>query len=433
MRELIKKIVIFLLRFQRCRSWASLFCRWYNIIYDQASSGLTDTISEIRLLQPRPSPATGYRLNLLIPTLAERHVYGGIATALKFFEAMAPEFTNLRIIVLDSTANANDNIAPYNGWRCVAAASDDADGNVVAGCIDRSTGLPVRANDVFIATAWWSAYLARDLVTWQCKHYGVRHRFAYLIQDYEPGFYPWSSRYALAEATYRHPEEIIAIFNTGILRDYFAHEQYRFDCQHTFEPRLHPALLEARQALPERRKERMILVYGRPGVERNAFPIIVRALGLWQQKYAHAGAWQVVSAGEPHAPIDFGGGRQLVSVGKLPIRGYAEKLDAAAIGISLMVSPHPSYPPLEMASFGVRVITNRYANKDLAKVHDGIVSLPVLEPEALADQLSALCEAYEADAWTNKSHAFAVGDYLEPGELFPFVYQVRKELVPGSV
>ena len=35
----------------------------------------------------------------------------------------------------------------------------------------------------------------------------------------------------------------------------------------------------------------------------------------------------------------------------------------ASIGISLMESPHPSYPPIEMALFGVNVITNIYESK----------------------------------------------------------------------
>lgn len=37
-------------------------------------------------------------------------------------------------------------------------------------------------------------------------------------------------------------------------------------------------------------------------------------------------------------------------------------------GISLMSSPHPSYPPLEMSVFGIKVITNNYSNKDLSSL-----------------------------------------------------------------
>ena len=41
----------------------------------------------------------------------------------------------------------------------------------------------------------------------------------------------------------------------------------------------------------------------------------------------------------------------------------------SAIGISLMVSPHPSYPPLEMAHLGMLVLTNGFGAKDLSTWH----------------------------------------------------------------
>jgi hypothetical protein len=65
-----------------------------------------------------------------------------------------------------------------------------------------------------------------------------------------------------------------------------------------------------------------------------------------------------VSVGELHRDIRLARGVILQSKGKLSLEEYAACLEDAAIGLSLMVSPHPSYPPLEMAEFSVRVITN---------------------------------------------------------------------------
>jgi hypothetical protein len=52
-----------------------------------------------------------------------------------------------------------------------------------------------------------------------------------------------------------------------------------------------------------------------------------------------------------------------------------------------MLSPHPSYPPLEMAAFGVRVVTNTYANKDLSHLSPFIESLPIVTPESIGTSL----------------------------------------------
>ncbi|MEM4724914.1 MAG: hypothetical protein QXP01_07875, partial [Candidatus Hadarchaeum sp.] len=282
-------------------------------------------------LQPVVSDNDSKRLNLLVPTLLKQHVFGGIATALRFMEAMASSYEHLRIVVLDSQVSAENTVAPYNTWMALKSSDHDPDGRVVIECCDRATGIPVRRGDRFIATAWWSAQLAHQLAYWQYKQYGVLHRYAYLIQDYEPGFYPWSSRYALAEATYHRPQETIAIFNTSLLRDYFAGQGYRFDRQFVFEPALNSTLQRARQEQPARIKQRLILVYGRPGVARNAFPIIVQALILWHSQYPQAADWEVVSVGEPHPPVPIAGGRQLTSLGKLALADYAEILGRAAI------------------------------------------------------------------------------------------------------
>jgi hypothetical protein len=62
-------------------------------------------------------------------------------------------------------------------------------------------------------------------------------------------------------------------------------------------------------------------------------------------------------------------------------------LNRACAGVSLMVSPHPSYPPLEMASAGCVTVTNSYEGKDLTRRSDRFISLDAMTPQALADAL----------------------------------------------
>src|SRR5438270_12935147 len=69
--------------------------------------------------------------------------------------------------------------------------------------------------DLFIATTWWTAHIARD---------GLRfidaERFLYLIQEYEPFTFPMGTYAALAEQSYRFPH--VALFSRELLRDYFS-------------------------------------------------------------------------------------------------------------------------------------------------------------------------------------------------------------------
>ena len=128
-------------------------------------------------------------------------------------------------------------------------------------------------------------------------------------------------------------------------------------------------------ASPAVPRSRTIVVYGRPGIPRNAFPAIVDGLRAWRAGDPNAAEWNVISVGEAHPEIDLGGGAMLRSSGKLDLDAYARLLRGSAIGVSLMVSPHPSYPPLEMAHLGMLVLTNGFGAKDLSSWHDNIRSV----------------------------------------------------------
>lgn len=58
-----------------------------------------------------------------------------------------------------------------------------------------------------------------------------------------------------------------------------------------------------------------------------------------------------------------------------------------------MVSPHPSYPPLEMAANGIKVLTNTYENKDLSTLHENLESFTLFDPVNLALRLKAMAQA----------------------------------------
>ena len=88
-----------------------------------------------------------------------------------------------------------------------------------------------------------------------------------------------------------------------------------------------------------------------------------------------------------HENIILQPGIVIKSLGKLTIEGYIQHLEKSHIGISLMASPHPSYPPLEMATFGLYTITNKFENKDISKNHPMIHSIDYPLPEDVSKEL----------------------------------------------
>lgn len=363
-----------------------------------ANSSLETAIPEATPIQCRPSQIDTARMNLLVPALSIKHVFGGISTALDFFSYLTANFENVRIILTDQSEFKHEDNPVFNGWGISALDDEDLNGRWIVSAGDRyGKTLPVSKADRFVATAWWTAKIAQFIQGWQCAIFKFSEppKYAYMIQDFEPGFYPWSSRYALAESTYYHTENFVSIFNTSFLKEFFDVEGYHFSCHYTFEPKLNKKLLELRTRALKQVRERRVLVYGRPSVARNAFEIIVMGLRRWVEQNP-ASDWTFVSAGELHAPVDLGGGNTLVSLGKLSLDEYAMELGRCFAGISLMISPHPSYPPLEMAVFGIQVVTNRYKSKDLSVFADNFHCLESISPEDISITLDKLTRKFEA-------------------------------------
>ncbi|MGO8973337.1 MAG: hypothetical protein ACLQNV_07390 [Steroidobacteraceae bacterium] len=292
---------------------------------------------------------------------------------------------NARIITLTDGVDSEsmDAVKAYTHVS-LAAENTELPRTVVDASGAPADQLPVRKHDVFLATAWWTAYFGFEARNMQKSLYGEAPPLYYFIQDHEPDFYGWSTRYALARSTDLRPDQTRAIINSEELYNFFA-KNYGFADACYVPYAVNERLRRSFKAVP---KERIILVYARPSTQRNAFEILVDGLRLWQQADPIvARSWRIVAAGETFEPWRVQQVSNIEIVGKLPLEDYADVLCRAAVGVSFMISPHPSYPPLEMAEAGAIALTNKYAEKDLSLRADNIVSVNVVTPESFAEHL----------------------------------------------
>ena len=81
-----------------------------------------------------------------------------------------------------------------------------------------------------------------------------------------------------------------------------------------------------------------------------------------------------------------------------------------------MVSPHPSYPPLEMSSFGIKTITNKYENKDISYFNDNIISVDYCDAEYISKEIIKLVDNY--DKLSKKSKKIINKDYINSSDQF---------------
>lgn len=373
------------IRFARSRLLSS------HLPLDPISAKLPETMSFFCRAIDNPRP----RLNLLIPTADLQVGYAGVSEAVRQFRAIGDKLrpeADLRLIATDV---AFDNMTiPPNGFSVSNSLVDDRDMVVVPGFLRSSESLGLRKNDCFVASAWWNAKQAFDLIKTQSEIFGeeYRRRLIYLIQDFEPCFYPWSTRWALAESTYRKPDETIAVFNTPLLSDFML-DRYNFSESEVYCPMINENLmtpLESQLTAVER--ENIVLLYARPHAERNCLEMIEAVISQCLVQDPNFWAdWSFLAIGE-----DFKSSKiacdGITVLGRLSLENYQDYLKKSKLGVSIMVSPHPSYPPLEMAANGVKVLTNIYEKKDLSKVHENIESFTNFDPIALAQQLKSMAE-----------------------------------------
>lgn len=376
--------------------------------------------------------ATGtFRLNLVIPVISKSLTYGGVATAIRFFERLSADFAYMRIVVTHE-GEPRFEAEHWPGWVIDRGGIQERS---IVFLGDRTTSLPICATDVFLATFWSTALYVKHVVAQQTKRFSnATHKFIYLIQDYEPEFYQSSAQYALAEATYRNTGDTIAVFNSQQLASYFDQIGMSFADRYTYEPMLHPRLRREKAEIGP--KERLIYVYARPTTLRNGFGLIVEALKLWTVRFPAAREWSLISDGDRHEDIQLSRGIVLQSRGKSELAQYAQYLSHAWVGLAFVFSLGPSYAAYDVAEFGAWVITNKWRTKDPSLKAPNIICVKDLTPAAVAEKLTWCCDQFQPGR-------AAVVDDLRPvfrtgEEEFPFVPDlvrswVRPELMPKKM
>ena len=133
----------------------------------------------------------------------------------------------------------------------------------------------------------------------------------------------------------------------------------------TDERLFHPPIA----AMPGRPKR--LLFYARPTNTRNIFGLALMALRRASAHPALAG-WQFLAIGGRGSvpPMSLEGGHKLQPAPWMDYEGYAQSLREADVLLCPMLSPHTSYPVLEMAASGGLSVTNTFTTKTQAALEE---------------------------------------------------------------
>ena len=332
------------------------------------------------------SPDAPERINLLIPSIDLKYVFGGYITKFNLARHLAESGFKVRIVIVDycdyTPSLWKQQLQAYQGLEKLF------DHVELAYAFDRATPLEAGADDVFIATTWWTAHIA---------HQGVKdmkkEKFLYLIQEYEPFTFAMGSFACLANQTYDFPH--YAIFSTELLRDYFRQNALGVfakgkDAGDENSLSFQNAITSVGKIRAEdiaNRSPKKLLFYARPEAHaaRNMFEMAVMALCQAVESGYFSGEWEFYGIGtvETSARIRLSDKLYMKLLPRQSQDTYREVLKEHDLGLSLMYTPHPSLVPIEMASAGMLVVTNTYANKTedkLSAISPNIIAVdPTIE------------------------------------------------------
>ena len=330
-------------------------------------------------------------LNVLNPALTQSGMTGGPNTIINLALRVARLGVPVRLVTTVSTSTLNP---AWFRTHATQLIGDQLLPDVsIVSAADAAHPLEVGPRDIFLATHWTTAQQLKSVL----PRMDVG-QFFYMLQEFEPGFYSWSSNFALAIETLGM--DFWPIFNEAFLSDYmsglgfgrFADTSLR-DRATIFEPAVEERLFHP-PAAPVTDRPKRLLFYARPTNARNMFGLGLTALRQAAADPAFDG-WQFLAIGGrgsvPKMPL---AGRHFLEPAPwMDYNAYARSLREADILLCPMLSPHTSYPVLEMAASGGISVTNTFATKTRVGLEALSSNIIAAEPSVEAMQAGLVAAA----------------------------------------
>ena len=302
------------------------------------------------------------RINLLLATINFDYVFGGYIGMFNLALRLKREGFRPRIILHEETSwDILDWKAKIQRYPGLTTLFDDVE---VISRFSRDIPVAASPDDRFIATNCWAAHIAHNTVGSLSER-----RFLFMAQEYEPFFLPMNSISALFQQAYDLPQ--VTLFSTELLRDFFRSERIGVFAGSGGDDRSAVFSNAVQRFRPSKatmeRAAKRLLFYARPEehAARNLFELGIMALSkLVRDARVDLSRWTFHGLGSL-------GGHDLVLaegvvmelVPKVSLSEYIDRMPSFDVGLSLMMTPHPSLVPIEMAAAGMWVVTNTFANK----------------------------------------------------------------------
>ena len=305
--------------------------------------------SGLRPLRVYSVPGLGRRVTVVTDSINQGSLFGGVATAMILGALLARRLgATLRIITRHQKADKT------NFRRIIETSGIQWQGNVefvYAAIDDDSAEVDVGEKDLFLTTSWWT--------TWSVKQDVPEDKIIYLLGEDERLFYPIGDDYLRCMETLRSPNIRFAV-SSKLMYDHLVSQGFDNirESGLWFEPSFPKAHFYPDSYREDNKKN--FFFYARPSNLRNLY---YRGLEVIDQAIKsgvlHPDHWNFFFVGKDLSELSLARGCRPQIMQNLEQSQYAALLRRIDVGLCLMHTPHPSYPPLDLAACGAVAVTSR--------------------------------------------------------------------------
>ncbi len=340
-------------------------------------------------------PRTGRpRISIVTDSINKGSLFGGVGTAMILAALLVrARGARLRVITRTEPAHAANLHAVLQLYGLVI---DDEVEFTFAHVHAPQSAVNVFPDELFVTTSWWTTESALAVIAPQ--------RLLYVLQEDERMFYPAGDDQLRCEQTLAR-DDVHVVVNTALLLKHLVASGLPHLAQRarSFEPAFPPSVYRRRPAEPG--AKRRLMVYARPNHLRNLYYFALRVVDeAIAQGVIDLQQWELHFVGAHVPAVSLCDGTVPIVHEHLPWIDYAALAGTMDVALSLMYTPHPSYPPLDLAASGAVVVSNRHGPKtDLSSYCGNILLADLTVPsmlQALRDAMAlALDEPERQRRW----------------------------------
>ena len=317
------------------------------------------------------------RVTIVTDSVNPGSMYGGVGTSILFATLLAKRLdADLRICTIRH-APERDNIG-----RLFLSHGIDWKKNIDFKFVNIIAGTPpidVSPADLFVTTSWWSTQNTMQAID--------PAQIVYILQEDERMFYPGGDE-QLRCAEVLGSDRLRFVVNTEMLYDYFARQD--LSNVTTRGAWFEPAFPCNSYRFEESNREKLnFFFYARPNNVRNLFYRGLEALNtaLWKG-VVDPREWNFYFIGKDLEDISLPSGVRPTLLRNLPWDEYIAFMRTIDLGLALMYTPHPSYPPLDLTACGAVAVTNRFGPKQSLDAYSKNIICSEVSLDAMVDSLA---------------------------------------------